>query len=214
VRWSYAEQGKRLLDIIAASLALLLLSPVILLVAAAVALVLGRPVLFRQVRPGRAARPFTILKFRTMRDAFDASGRPLPDADRLTGFGRFLRSTSLDELPEFWNVLRGDMSLVGPRPLVARYLTRYSPEQARRLEVRPGITGLAQVRGRNAITWEERFDQDVTYVDSASLGLDLRILVETVFRVLARHGIHAEGHPTMTEFMGQQRPDAGERQTS
>lgn len=158
--------------------------------------------LFRQMRPGLHGEPFTLYKFRTMTDARDADGNLLPDAQRLTRFGRFLRSTSLDELPELWNVLKGDMSLVGPRPLLMQYLERYTPEQKRRHEVRPGITGWAQVNGRNAITWEEKFALDVWYVDNQSLWLDLRILMLTVWKVLRREAISQAGNATMTEFMG------------
>ncbi|HWR97726.1 MAG TPA: sugar transferase, partial [Candidatus Methanoperedens sp.] len=184
---------KRALDVTVAAMALLLLSPLLLAAALAVRLRLGRPVLFRQVRPGRGGRPFVLLKYRTMSDARDGSGVLLPDAGRLSALGRFLRSTSLDELPELFNVLRGDMSLVGPRPLLTEYLPLYTPEQARRHEVRPGITGWAQVNGRNAISWEERFALDVWYVDNRSLRLDLRILALTVAKVLTREGISQEG---------------------
>jgi lipopolysaccharide/colanic/teichoic acid biosynthesis glycosyltransferase len=172
------------------------------LIAALVRIRLGRPVLFRQERPGLGGRPFTLAKFRTMRDATGPDGRPLPDEERLTRFGRLLRSTSLDELPELWSVLRGDMSLVGPRPLLPAYLHRYSPEQARRHEVRPGLTGLAQVRGRNATTWEERLALDVEYVDSWTMVGDLRIIAATVGQVLLRKGISAGEHATMPEFQG------------
>ncbi len=157
---------------------------------------LGRPVLFRQERPGRHGRPFTLVKFRTMRDGDG------PDAERLTGLGRFLRSTSLDELPELWNVFRGDMSLVGPRPLLTRYLDRYNPRQARRHEVRPGLTGLAQVAGRNTVDWAERFELDVTYVDTWTIPGDVAIIWRTVWSVLRRDGIAADGHATMPEFEG------------
>jgi lipopolysaccharide/colanic/teichoic acid biosynthesis glycosyltransferase len=163
---------------------------------------LGAPVFFRQQRPGLHGRPFTILKFRTMRDAVDAGGSPLPDAERLTRLGKFLRSTSLDELPELLNVLGGDMSLVGPRPLLMQYLERYTPEQARRHEVRPGITGWAQVNGRNAITWERKFELDVWYVDHRSFLLDLRILARTLAGVVRREGITQPGSATAEEFRG------------
>lgn len=189
--------AKRLLDLALALPGLVLLSPVLLLTALCVRLLLGPGVLFRQVRPGLYGRPFTILKFRTMRAG------PGTDAERLTPFGRFLRGTSLDELPELLNVLAGDMSLVGPRPLLMQYLPRYTREQARRHEVPPGITGWAQVNGRNAQTWEERFALDVWYVDNRSLALDLRILARTVLAVLRRQGISAPGAATMPEFMGQ-----------
>lgn len=185
--------------------ALVVLLPAFMAVALGVRLRLGRPILFPQVRPGRDARPFELFKFRTMRDARDAEGRPLPDGERLTNFGRFLRRTSLDELPELWNVLRGDMSLVGPRPLLMEYLPLYSPEQARRHEARPGMTGLAQVSGRNALTWEEKFRLDVYYVEHCSLALDIKLLVQTVIAVVTARGISAEGSATMPRFMGSQR---------
>jgi lipopolysaccharide/colanic/teichoic acid biosynthesis glycosyltransferase len=191
---------KRLIDIVASAVALVVLSPIIAVVAVLVALRLGRPVLFVQERPGRNARPFTMYKFRTMTSATGPDGRLLPDAERLTPFGRLLRSTSLDELPELWNILRGDMSLVGPRPLLMAYLPRYSAHQARRHEVRPGLTGWAQVNGRNATTWDERFDLDVWYVDHRSMRLDLQILWKTVQAVVRRNGVSAEGHATMPEF--------------
>lgn len=193
---------KRGFDIVVASLALVILSPLFLAVAALVRVKLGSPVLFRQERPGLLGKPFMLTKFRTMRDASDASGTPLPDKDRLTKFGRFLRSTSLDELPELVNVLMGEMSLVGPRPLLTEYLQLYSTEQSRRHEVRPGITGWAQVNGRNAISWEEKFKLDVWYVDNRSFGLDLRVLAMTVGRLLTRSGISAEGEATMPRFTG------------
>ena len=198
---------KRLFDIVAALGASLLLLPVILIVAIAVRLALGSPILFRQTRPGLGGRPFRLLKFRTMLDAADADGKPLSDAERLTRFGRFLRSTSLDELPELWNILRGDMSLVGPRPLLMQYLDRYTPEQARRHDVRPGLTGWAQVNGRNALGWSEKFALDIWYVDNRSFWLDLKILFLTVRQVLGRSGISSEGEATMPEFMG----DAADR---
>jgi lipopolysaccharide/colanic/teichoic acid biosynthesis glycosyltransferase len=182
-----------------------LLAPGILLIVAvamAVRRTLGRPVLFRQVRIGLEGRPFTLLKFRTMREATDAAGTPLSDAARLTGFGRWLRATSLDELPSLWNVVRGDMALVGPRPLLPEYLPLYSPRQARRHEVLPGITGWAQVNGRNALTWEERLEMDVWYVDHRSVGLDLRILLRTIGAVARRDGIAQPGHATMEPFKG------------
>ncbi|HEV2866498.1 MAG TPA: sugar transferase [Allosphingosinicella sp.] len=194
---------KRAFDIVVSGAALLAAWPLILLVAAAVRLRLGSPVLFRQVRPGLGGTPFTILKFRSMLDACHADGTPLADADRLTGFGRFLRSTSLDELPELWNVLRGDMSLVGPRPLLLQYLDLYTPFQMRRHEVRPGLTGWAQVNGRNTLSWADRFALDVWYVDHWSFALDLKILLLTVARVLGRRGISAEGEATMPFFTGE-----------
>ena len=180
--------------------------PLLAVVALLVRLRIGAPVLFVQERPGRDGRPFRLVKFRTMTDARDRSGALLPDADRLTRFGRALRSTSLDELPELWTVLRGDMSLVGPRPLLMRYLALYSDRHRRRHAVRPGITGLAQVSGRNAITWEERLDLDVAYVERCSLALDLRILWRTLRSVIQRHGISAAGAATMPEFTGYDRP--------
>lgn len=192
---------KRLFDFVAASLALLLLALPLLALAWLIRRKLGTPVLFRQVRPGLQGRPFTMVKFRTMTDARDARGALLPDAQRLTPFGRFLRASSLDELPELWNVLRGDMSLVGPRPLLMEYLPLYTSEQARRHAVRPGITGWAQVNGRNAISWADKFALDVWYVDHRSLWLDVRILWLTVRKVLVRYGISAD--PTLAARMGQ-----------
>lgn len=196
------DVAKRALDVAVAGSALLVLSPLLAVVALAIRAQMGAPVLFRQVRPGRHGRPFTIAKFRTMCDATDAGGVPLPDAERLTALGRLLRGTSLDEVPQLWNVLRGEMSLVGPRPLLMEYLPLYSPRQARRHEVRPGITGWAQVNGRNALSWEERFELDVWYVENRSLLLDLRILLLTVRKVLRREGISQEGHVTMEKFHG------------
>lgn len=166
---------------------------------------LGTPIFFTQTRPGLGGKPFTLLKFRTMTDACHANGTLLPDAERLTDFGRFLRSTSLDEVPELINVLRGEMSLVGPRPLLMQYLNRYTLEQARRHEVKPGITGWAQVNGRNAITWEEKFALDVWYVEHESLALDVRIFCRTLWQVAKREGISRDGHATMTEFLGRER---------
>jgi lipopolysaccharide/colanic/teichoic acid biosynthesis glycosyltransferase len=183
-------------------LLLIALSPVMAVVAVLIALRIGWPVLFRQQRPGRNGVPFSILKFRTMSDDRDALGAHLPDALRLAGLGRFLRASSLDELPELWNVIRGDMSLVGPRPLLMQYLPRYTPEQLRRHQVRPGITGLAQVNGRNALTWERKFELDVDYVDSCSLLLDTSILIRTVAALLRRDGINQPGHATAAEFLG------------
>ncbi|TQL87142.1 sugar transferase [Microbacterium saperdae] len=190
---------KRALDIVTAAVGLVVLSPVILVTAIAVRVNLGSPVLFSQPRPGRNGRVFRLYKFRSMRNV-DAARGWISDEQRLTRFGRVLRSTSLDELPSLWNVLRGDMSVVGPRPLLVEYLPRYSPEQARRHEVRPGITGLAQVNGRNTVDWEQRFALDVRYVDSRSLALDARILIGTVRSVVVREGISAEGHATMRKF--------------
>lgn len=196
---------KRLTDIVFSSIGLLLLAPVIALVAWRVRKNLGSPVLFRQVRPGMAGKPFQMIKFRTMRDAVDAQGIILPDADRLTPFGRFLRASSLDELPELWNVLRGEMSLVGPRPLLVEYMALYDNEQARRHEVRPGVTGWAQINGRNALSWEDKFRLDVWYVDNRSWWLDMKILFLTVKKVLVRDGISAQGEATMTRFTGSRR---------
>ena len=196
---------KRLFDIAISSVALLALSPILLVVAALVRMKLGSPVLFRQLRPGLRGRPFTLVKFRTMRDAQDGDGRPLPDEERLTSFGRALRSTSLDELPELWNVLKGDMSLVGPRPLLMQYLGRYSPEQSRRHDVRPGLTGWTQVNGRNALSWPEKLALDVWYVDNRSFMLDLKIMAMTVKQILVREGIAHDGSETMPEFMGDDR---------
>ena len=193
---------KRVIDILVGLGALALLSPLLLILGQLVRLNLGAPVLFRQVRPGLHGRPFTMYKFRTMTDARDASGALLPDAKRLTPLGKFLRATSLDELPELYNVLRGDMSLVGPRPLLVEYLERYTLRQARRHEVRPGITGWAQVNGRNALSWEEKFERDVWYVENQSLWLDLRILWLTVLKVLRREGISEEGQATVKYFQG------------
>jgi len=194
---------KRVFDFLAASAALVLMAPVMIAVAIAVRAALGSPVLFTQLRPGLGGRPIRLLKFRTMRTAVDADGVPLPDDKRLTRFGTFLRSTSLDELPELWNVVRGDMSLVGPRPLLTQYLDRYSSEQARRHDVRPGLTGWAQINGRNALSWPEKLAMDVWYVDNRSFGLDVRILVRTLWQVLSRKGINSEGCATMPEFMGE-----------
>jgi lipopolysaccharide/colanic/teichoic acid biosynthesis glycosyltransferase len=198
----YRTSGKRLLDLVIAIPALIGLSPILALLALLVRFKLGSPVLFRQVRPGLDGSPFTILKFRTMTDDCDVRGNLLPDKGRLTPFGRFLRSASLDELPELVNVLRAEMSVVGPRPLVTKYLDRYTPEQMRRHEVRPGITGWAQVNGRNAISWEEKFALDVWYVDHQSLRLDIKIIALTAWRVVTRHGINEPGSVTASEFMG------------
>lgn len=194
--------SKRGIDITIAVLALLLSSPVLIAIACVVRLKMGTPVLFRQSRPGLAGRPFVMLKFRTMRDSRDGDGEMLPDSLRLGRIGRTLRATSLDELPELWNVLKGDMSLVGPRPLLMEYLPLYTPEQARRHEVRPGITGWAQVNGRNALSWEQRFELDAWYVDHRSLALDVRILWLTLLKVFAREGISHQGEATMPRFRG------------
>jgi sugar transferase EpsL len=198
----YRRRLKRAIDLAFAIALGIVLSPVLVLVALAVRLILGPPILFRQQRPGLHGRSFTLVKFRTMREQRSRDGRDLPDATRLHPFGAVLRSTSLDELPELWNVLRGDMSLVGPRPLLMQYLERYSREQARRHEVRPGMTGLAQVSGRNGLSWEEKFRLDVEYVDECSFVLDATILVATAWHVLARRGINQPGHSTAEEFMG------------
>ncbi len=194
--------AKRLLDIVAAAAALILGAPILLLIALAVLLTMGRPILFRQQRPGLHGKPFQLLKFRTMRDDARLGTDVASDARRLTRTGRFLRATSLDELPELWNVLRGDMSLVGPRPLLMQYLDRYTPEQARRHDVRPGLTGWAQVNGRNALSWEEKFALDTWYVDNRSFWLDVRIILMTVRSLFRPRGISAEGSATMHEFMG------------
>jgi lipopolysaccharide/colanic/teichoic acid biosynthesis glycosyltransferase len=193
---------KRVFDLLAAIIGLLLLAVPLALLAWQVGRKLGSPVFFSQVRPGLHGKPFRMVKFRTMTDERDANGALLPDAQRLTAFGRFLRASSLDELPELWNVLRGEMSLVGPRPLLMEYLPLYTPEQARRHEVRPGITGWAQVNGRNAISWADKFTMDVWYVDHCSLWLDVRILWLTVRKVLVRDGISAPGDATMPKFEG------------
>jgi sugar transferase EpsL len=198
----YRTFGKRVFDLAFTIAALLLLSPVFPLVALLVRLKLGSPVLFCQQRPGLHGQPFTILKFRTMTNARDAQGRLLPDAERGTSFGHFLRGTSLDELPELFNVLRGDMSLVGPRPLLMRYLGRYTPEQMRRHQVKPGVTGWAQVNGRNDLPWEVKFALDVWYVDHVSLWLDLKIIVQTAWRLLKRDGISRPGYFSAPEFWG------------
>ena len=198
----YVRYGKRALDILGAVAGLILLSPVLLVVAVLVRLYLGRPILFRQLRPGLRGQLFTIYKFRTMRIATDSIGRNAPDALRLTSLGGQLRSTSLDELPELWNVVRGHMSLVGPRPLLPEYLPRYTQHQARRHEVKPGITGWAQVRGRNAISWEEKFEFDVWYVENVSFSLDINILAMTIWQTLKRSGINHPNHATAEEFMG------------
>ena len=193
---------KRLLDIIIASIALILLSPLYFYVARKVKKNLGSPVLFRQVRPGLHGKPFEMIKFRTMKDAVDVQGNPLPDSDRLTPFGKMLRSTSLDEMPELWNVIKGDMSIVGPRPLLTEYLPLYNEEQAKRHNLRPGMTGHAQVNGRNAISWEEKFKLDTWYVENQSIWLDFKIMFKTVHKVLAKDDISAEGEATMTKFTG------------
>lgn len=199
---------KRLVDIVGALSVLIMLCPLLLAIAASIRARLGQPILFRQQRPGLHGKPFMLLKFRTMTNTTDGEGNLLPDDERLTPLGRSLRRSSLDELPTFINVLRGEMSLVGPRPLLMQYLDRYTPEQMRRHSVKPGITGWAQVNGRNAISWEEKFTLDVWYVDHQSLWLDLRILLLTVWKVMAREGISQADHATMPEFMGR-RPSVG-----
>ena len=193
---------KRILDVVIASTALVLLSPVYALVAYKVKKNLGSPVLFRQTRPGLYGQPFEMIKFRSMKDALDTAGNPLPDSERLTPFGKMLRATSLDEMPELWNVIKGDMSIVGPRPLLMEYLPLYNSEQAKRHEVRPGITGYAQVNGRNAISWEKKFELDTWYVNNQSLWLDFKIMLKTVKKVLAKDDISAEGEVTMHKFTG------------
>lgn len=195
---------KRLIDITASGAALAVLSPVLAVTAYKVKKNLGSPVLFKQTRPGLDGKPFEMIKFRTMKDATDKDGNLLPDSERLTPFGQKLRSTSIDELPELWNVLKGDMSLVGPRPLLMEYLPLYNSEQARRHNVRPGVTGYAQVNGRNAISWEQKFALDTWYVNNQSLWLDFKILAKTVKQVLIKDGISAEGEATMSKFTGNQ----------
>lgn len=194
--------SKRLFDILASVAGLIILSPVILVIALLIHKRIGSPILFRQVRPGIGGKPFEMVKFRTMRDAVDAYGNPLPDAERMTDFGRFLRASSLDELPELWNVVMGDMSLVGPRPLLMEYLPLYDELQARRHDVRPGVTGWAQINGRNALSWDEKFALDIWYVNNKSLWLDLKIIFLTVKKVLIRDGISAAGEVTMPKFTG------------
>jgi len=203
----YRMTGKRLLDFCLAATCLVLFAPVLVLLAALIRLRLGSPIFFRQERPGLGGRPFLLCKFRTMTDARDANGTLLPDAERLPAFGRWLRSTSLDELPELWNILRGDMSFVGPRPLLTRYLARYSRRQARRHDVRPGLTGWAQIHGRNAATWDDRLERDVWYVDHVTFLLDVKIVFATLGKVLRRDGISAAGEATMTEFTGSNSKD-------
>ncbi|MGL6026328.1 MAG: sugar transferase [Vibrio sp.] len=200
---------KRFFDILASFIGLLVLLPIITVVAWKIRTNLGTPVLFRQTRPGLNGNPFEMVKFRTMKDAVDAQGNPLPDSERMTPFGDKLRNSSIDELPELWNVLKGEMSLVGPRPLLMQYLPLYSPEQARRHEVRPGVTGWAQINGRNAISWEEKFKLDVWYVDNRSFWLDIKILLLTVKKVFVKEGISADGHVTIAPFTGQEPPGTG-----
>jgi len=193
---------KRFIDIIGSITGLVLTSPIFIFVSLINYFTIGRPIFFKQIRPGLHAKPFVLYKFRTMLDLRDKNGTFLPDEKRLTCFGKFLRKTSLDELPELWNVIKGDMSLVGPRPLLMEYLDRYTPEQARRHEVKPGITGWAQVNGRNAISWEEKFKLDVWYVDNWNILLDIKIIFLTILKVLNGEGISAEGHATMPKFKG------------
>ena len=193
---------KRAFDIAASTSALVVLSPVLAITAYKVKKELGSPVLFRQTRPGLHGKPFEMIKFRTMKDALDKNGNPLPDSERLTEFGKKLRASSLDELPELWNVLKGDMSLVGPRPLLMEYLPLYNAEQAKRHNVRPGVTGYAQVNGRNSLSWEDKFKLDTWYVEHQSLWLDMKILLKTVKKVIIKDGISADGEATMTKFTG------------
>jgi len=193
---------KRAFDIVVSTFLLFLFSPLFLVISLLIRLTMGKPVLFRQMRPGKGGKPFVIFKFRTMSNARGPDGRLLPDEKRITRIGKMLRTTSLDELPELYNVLKGEMSIVGPRPLLMQYLDRYTPEQARRHEVKPGLTGWAQVNGRNAITWEEKFKYDVWYVDNLSLWLDIKIIFMTVIKVLKGEGIDQPGQATMEEFMG------------
>ena len=198
----YRRYLKPAADFTLAAAGLVALSPVLGVLAAVIRLRLGSPVVFRQTRIGRDDRPFLFIKFRSMTDERDANGVLLPDGERLTPFGRFLRATSLDELPQLWNVVKGDMSLIGPRPLLPQYLPRYSPEQRRRHEVKPGITGWAQVNGRNSVSWDEKFRLDVWYVDHASFALDVKILAMTLVKLVRREGIHQAGNATMEEFRG------------
>ena len=198
----YKKRIKRCLDIVLSLCGIIVLSPVLLVLFILVRVKLGSPVLFKQERPGKGEKIFTLCKFRTMTDAIDEKGELLPDEVRLTKFGRLLRATSLDELPELFNILKGDMSVIGPRPLLVRYLPRYNSFQRRRHEVRPGLTGLAQVNGRNALTWEEKFEYDVRYVDNLTFAMDVRIFFATVRAVLKHEGINSETSATMEEFMG------------
>ena len=209
LRQSVYRYGKRIIDVGAACIALLALSPLFLLLSALIGITMGRPVFFTQYRPGWHARPFRLLKFRTMTNERNNDGALAPDAQRLTALGRFLRATSLDELPELINVVRGEMSLVGPRPLLMQYLERYSDEQRRRHEIRPGITGWAQVNGRNALTWEQKFAHDLYYVDHVSPWFDLKIVGTTIWHVITKKGISAAGYATMPEFMGSDEEEKG-----
>lgn len=198
----YKRAGKRIMDILCSAAGLIFFSPLLLITTIVVRIRLGSPVFFHQERPGKDGKIFRMVKFRTMTEEKDEQGRLLPDEQRLPKIGQFLRSTSIDELPELWNVLKGDMSLIGPRPLLVRYLPRYTTRQMRRHEVRPGITGYAQAYGRNALSWEEKFEKDVYYVEHLSFLLDLKILCKTVQTVLSREGVHSENSVTMEEFMG------------
>ncbi|MFV8435455.1 sugar transferase [Vibrio owensii] len=202
---------KRSFDMVIALMVLVLLAPVIIILAIIIRRKLGSPILFRQTRPGLNGKPFEMVKFRTMKDAVDQQGNPLPDSERMTPFGDKLRNSSLDELPELWNVLKGEMSLVGPRPLLMQYLPLYSKEQSRRHDVRPGVTGWAQINGRNAISWEEKFALDVWYVDNKTLWLDIKILFMTVKKVFVKEGISADGHVTIEPFKGSE--EQGRRQS-
>jgi sugar transferase EpsL len=199
--------AKRFIDVLVSGIALLLTSPLMFVVAVAIKAIMGRPVLFKQMRPGYQGKPFALLKFRTMNERRDEQGRLLPDAKRLTPLGSLLRRLSLDELPQLWNVFRGDMSLVGPRPLLIQYMDRYSCDQARRHDVKPGLTGWAQVNGRNSLTWSEKLTLDVWYVDNQTLGLDARILFRTVWQVVKQQGISQQGHASMPEFLGSERDE-------
>ncbi len=197
-------ESKRIFDIVFISIGIIIFWPFLLLLIISIGVLIGKPILFRQIRPGLHGIPFCIYKFRTMVDMRDVHGNLLPDETRLTQFGRFLRSTSIDELPELWNVIKGDMSLVGPRPLLMEYLPLYSVKQLRRHEIKPGITGWAQINGRNAINWRERFELDIWYIDNRSLWLDIKILFLTLLKVFRREGITQEGKATMSKFMGNQ----------
>ena len=198
---------KRIFDIVFSFLGLIVLFPALVILSVMIRLKLGSPIFFTQVRPGRGGKPFKMIKFRTMRDAVDYDGTPLPDGERMTAFGSMLRSTSLDELPELWNVLKGEMSLVGPRPLLMQYLPLYSVEQNRRHEVRPGVTGWAQINGRNSVSWDEKFKLDTWYVDNQSTLLDIKIIIFTIKKVLVRDGISQENNATMAPFMGEEVAD-------
>lgn len=202
IKFSIGGPAKRVFDLVVTGFLVVVLSPVFVALALLVWLLLGRPIIFKQQRPGLHGEPFTIHKFRSMRDVADRNGEPVSDEHRLTRFGRIIRAASLDELPELWNVIRGDMSLVGPRPLMMRYLPRYSPEQARRHDVKPGVTGLAQIGGRNALSWDEKFALDLEYVDNHTLWLDVSILFRTLGKVFSREGISHRDHTTMPDFSG------------